>query len=65
MHAEYFGMDVVGKGTKALEEHPVMEKGAVRSISRTPFSFLLVSVAPGLMEAADLHLLGLIHLHAF
>lgn len=31
-------MDVVGKGTKAPEEHPVMEKEAVTSISRTPFS---------------------------
>jgi len=58
-------MDVVGKGTKAPEEHPVMEKEAVTSISRTPFSPPLMSLAPGAMEAADFHLLGLIHLHAF
>lgn len=55
---------MVGKDTKAPEEHPIMEEGAVPSI-RASFPFQLMGTAPGMMGTADLHLLGLIHLHVF
>lgn len=55
---------MVGKDTKAPEERPILEEGAVPSIRA---SFLLPAHGYSTRNdgAADLHLLGLIHLHVF